>query len=109
MFVFGVISIEAWPTQMPVWALLLALIIGMLSLRIKSDHKLISYVVAFVYTIPIGIIQAITNQQIALNVITELIVGYMLPGKPIAMMMFKTWGYIVSCRIYKYLYIFAGC
>lgn len=34
-------------------------------------------------------IQAITNQQIGLNVITELIVGYALPGKPIAMMMFK--------------------
>ena len=28
-----------------------------------------------------------------LNVITELIIGYALPGKPIAMMMFKTWGY----------------
>jgi len=39
-------------------------------------------------------IQAITNQQIGLNVITELIIGYMLPGRPIAMMMFKTWGYI---------------
>jgi hypothetical protein len=27
---------------------------------------------------------------------TELIIGFMLPGRPIAMMMFKTWGYIVS-------------
>ena len=52
------------------------------------------------YTIPIGIIQAITNQQIALNVITELIIGYMLPGKPVAMMMFKTWGFIVSSDFY---------
>ena len=38
-------------------------------------------------------IQAITNQQLGLNVLTELIIGYALPGKPIAMMMFKTWGY----------------
>ncbi|KAH9939612.1 OPT oligopeptide transporter [Epithele typhae] len=76
MFVFGVICIEVWHTQMPVWALVLALII------------------AFVYTIPIGIIQAITNQQIGLNVFTELIVGYALPGHPIAMMIFKTYGYI---------------
>ena len=45
------------------------------------------------YIIPIGMIQAITNQQVGLNVITELIIGYALPGKPIAMMMFKTWGY----------------
>lgn len=28
MFVFGVISIEVWPTQFPVWAFVLALVIG---------------------------------------------------------------------------------
>lgn len=43
-------------------------------------------------------IQAITNQQVGLNVITELIIGYALPGKPIAMMMFKTWGYITMAQ-----------
>ncbi|KAI0081298.1 OPT oligopeptide transporter [Panus rudis PR-1116 ss-1] len=80
MFVFGVISIEVWNTQFPVWAFVLALIIS------------------FVYTIPIGMIQAITNQQIGLNVITELIIGYALPGRPIAMMMFKTWGYITMAQ-----------
>ncbi|RPD78416.1 OPT oligopeptide transporter [Lentinus tigrinus ALCF2SS1-7] len=80
MFVFGVVAIEVWHTQFPVWAFVLALI------------------VAFVYIIPIGIIQAITNQQIGLNVITELIIGYALPGRPIAMMMFKTWGYITMAQ-----------
>ncbi|KZV91748.1 OPT oligopeptide transporter [Exidia glandulosa HHB12029] len=80
MFVFGIISIELWPTQMPVWAFFLALII------------------AFVYVIPVGMIQAITNQQIGLNVVTELIIGYALPGRPIAMMMFKTWGYITMAQ-----------
>ena len=55
-------------------------------------------------------IQAITNQQIALkyvphfhsvycivlttnSVVAELIIGYALPGKRVAMMLFKTWGY----------------
>ena len=80
MFVFGIISIEVWPTQMPVWAFVLALLI------------------AFVYVIPICMIQAITNQQIGLNVITELIIGYALPGRPVAMMMFKTWGYITMAQ-----------
>ena len=51
---------------------------------------------AFTYVIPIGMIQAITNQQVGLNVITELIIGYALPGRPIAMMMFKTWGYMYA-------------
>jgi len=54
--------------------------------------------ISFVYTIPIGIIQAITNMQVGLNVLTELIIGYMLPGRPIAMMMFKTWGYITMAQ-----------
>jgi OPT family oligopeptide transporter len=53
---------------------------------------------AFFYMIPIGMIQAITNQQIGLNVITELIIGYAIPGRPIAMMMFKTWGYITMAQ-----------
>ncbi|KAJ7449464.1 OPT oligopeptide transporter protein-domain-containing protein [Mycena galericulata] len=80
MFVLGIISIEVWPTQMPVWAFVLALVIS------------------FAYVIPIGMIQAITNQQVGLNVITELIIGYALPGRPVAMMMFKTWGYITMAQ-----------
>ncbi|KAJ7596526.1 OPT oligopeptide transporter [Mycena floridula] len=76
MFTLGVLSIELWPTQMPVWAFVLALAI------------------AFLYVIPAGMVQAITNQQVGLNVITELIIGYALPGHPVAMMMFKTWGYV---------------
>ncbi|CAE6436660.1 Sexual differentiation process protein isp4 OS=Schizosaccharomyces pombe (strain 972 / ATCC 24843) GN=isp4 PE=2 SV=2 [Rhizoctonia solani AG-1 IB] len=82
--IFGIVSIEVWPTQMPVWAFFLALII------------------AFVYIIPIGMIQAITNQQVGLNVITELIIGYALPGRPIAMMMFKTWGYITMAQALQF-------
>ncbi|KAF8315900.1 OPT oligopeptide transporter [Clavulina sp. PMI_390] len=80
MFAFAIISIQCWPSELPVWALIIALLI------------------AFIYIIPIGMIQAITNQQVGLNVITELIVGYMLPGRPIAMMMFKTWGYIAMAQ-----------
>ncbi|KAF8324264.1 uncharacterized protein EI90DRAFT_3146892 [Cantharellus anzutake] len=80
MFAFGIISIEVWPSGLPVWAFVVALLI------------------AFVYIVPIGMIQAITNQQVGLNVITELIIGYALPGRPVAMMMFKTWGYIAMAQ-----------
>ena len=48
---------------------------------------------AFIYTDPIGVILVVTNKTIGLNVVTEMIIGYALPGRPIAMMMFKTWGY----------------
>jgi OPT oligopeptide transporter protein len=71
------ITIEIWPTEVPIWGLLLALSIA-----------------AF-YIVPTGMIQAITNQQIGLNVITELVAGYAFPGKPLPMMIFKTFGYIV--------------
>jgi hypothetical protein len=47
-------------------------------------------------------IQAITNQQVGLNVITELIVGYALPGRPIAMMLFKTYGYITMAQALQF-------
>ncbi|KAH8078033.1 OPT oligopeptide transporter [Cristinia sonorae] len=80
MFVFGIIVIEVWDTKFPVWAFVLSLVI------------------AFGYVIPIGMIQAITNQQVGLNVITELIIGYALPGRPVSMMMFKTWGYITMAQ-----------
>ncbi|XP_043690280.1 oligopeptide transporter 1-like [Telopea speciosissima] len=62
--------------QLPYWGILLAIAVGL------------------VFTLPIGIITATTNQQPGLNVITELIIGYLYPGKPIANVAFKTYGYI---------------
>lgn len=35
--------------------------------------------------------------MIGLNVITEFVVWYMQPGRPMAMMLFKTYGYISPC------------
>ena len=58
---------------------------------------------AFVYTIPIGVIAAISNQGVGLNVITELIISYLLPGRPIAMMLFKTWGYITMSQALSFV------
>ncbi|KAL3723981.1 hypothetical protein ACJRO7_036059 [Eucalyptus globulus] len=49
---------------------------------------------AFVFTLPISIITATTNQTPGLNVITEYLMGIILPGRPIANVCFKTYGYI---------------
>lgn len=38
-----------------------------------------------------------------LNVLTEFIIGYMLPGRPIAMMLFKTYGYITMAQALYFL------
>lgn len=66
----------AWPTGFPWWAYIVCIVLPL------------------IWTIPIGIIQAITNTQLGLNVLTEFIVGYMVPGRPLAMMMFKNYGYL---------------
>lgn len=42
-------------------------------------------------------------QQAGLNVITELIIGYLYPGKPLANVAFKTYGYISMSQALGFL------
>lgn len=63
------VSVLAYPTNLTWWAFLLA--VG----------------ISFVFSLPIGIIQAVTNHQIGLNVLTEFIYGYIQPGRPLALML----------------------
>jgi hypothetical protein len=86
MFVFSIIVIEVWPTGMPVWVFVLALII------------------VSVYIILTGMNQAITNQQVGLNVGTELAIGSTLSNKPKAMTtMSRTWGYITIVQALRFM------
>ncbi|KAJ1930434.1 hypothetical protein IWQ60_000300 [Tieghemiomyces parasiticus] len=78
-FVNGLAAIylcERMGIGLPWWAVLLALGI------------------AGLFLIPVGIIAAVSNQSPGLNVITEFIIGYLLPGQPIANVTFKTYGTI---------------
>ncbi|KDQ54878.1 hypothetical protein JAAARDRAFT_37990 [Jaapia argillacea MUCL 33604] len=77
-FVPGVVAITVWDTHLPVWAYILALLLSMC------------------FCLPASMIQAITNQQITIHVLVELLIGYMLPGRPVAMMIFKTYGYVAT-------------
>ncbi|KAK2640103.1 hypothetical protein Ddye_027898 [Dipteronia dyeriana] len=43
------------------------------------------------------------SQQPGLNVITELVIGYMIPGKPLANVAFKTYGYISMAQALSFL------
>jgi hypothetical protein len=62
-------TVLGYPTNMTWWAFLLAVAIS------------------FAFSLPIGIIQAVTNTQIGLNVLTEFVYGYIQPGRPLALMM----------------------
>ncbi|KAH8775976.1 OPT oligopeptide transporter protein-domain-containing protein [Hyaloscypha sp. PMI_1271] len=75
----------AWPTNLSRWALIIALLIS------------------FVWTILIGIVYATTNIHLGLNVCTKYIIGYMQPGRPLAMMLFKTYGCITINQAHFFL------
>ncbi|KAF2141064.1 uncharacterized protein K452DRAFT_327313 [Aplosporella prunicola CBS 121167] len=65
IFAMGLGTVLGYPTHLTWWAFFIAIIIA-----------------------------AVWYIQIGLNVFTEFIIGYMLPGRPLAMMCFKTLGYI---------------
>ncbi|KAE8651403.1 hypothetical protein Csa_002685 [Cucumis sativus] len=58
---------------------------------------------AFIFTLPISIITATTNQTPGLNIITEYLMGVILPGRPIANVCFKTYGYISMAQAVSFL------
>ncbi|KAM7263258.1 hypothetical protein ACFE04_000941 [Oxalis oulophora] len=58
---------------------------------------------AFIFTLPISIITATTNQTPGLNIITEYIMGVILPGQPIANVCFKTYGYMSMAQAVSFL------
>ena len=48
-----------------------------------------------ILVVPLGVIEALTYCHINLNVISELVGGFVVPGKAIAMNMFKSYGCMV--------------
>ncbi|KAL5724255.1 Oligopeptide transporter 3 [Ranunculus cassubicifolius] len=64
---------------------------------------LFAFGLAWLVTLPIGIIQATTNQQPGYDVIAQFIIGYILPGKPIANLLFKIYGRISSTHALAFL------
>ncbi|PSS26173.1 Oligopeptide transporter like [Actinidia chinensis var. chinensis] len=71
--------------QMPWWGLLFA------------------SVIAFIFTLPISVITATTNMTPGLNIITEYVMGIIYPGRPIANVCFKTYGYMSMDQAVSFL------
>lgn len=74
----AIILVMTTPLQFPVWGLLLS--VGM----------------SLFFLIPIGILKAVSDTGVGLNVITEFVAGYLIPGKPIGNVCWKCYGYM-SC------------
>ncbi|KAJ5141069.1 hypothetical protein N7526_002064 [Penicillium atrosanguineum] len=72
----GILTIKFWDTELPVWGFIV-----------------VCFGLAAALIVPEGILQGTTNQRVFLNIITEMIAGYAWPGKPIANLMVKCYGY----------------
>lgn len=81
----GLGTVLGYDSQLPWWAFL------------------ISVIMALIFVIPTAMILGISNIQLSLNVISPFIAGYMLPGRPIAVMVFKVFSTITlgQAQIYS--------
>ncbi|KAG6100655.1 hypothetical protein E4U30_004141 [Claviceps sp. LM220 group G6] len=84
MTAIGMFVVEYYPIHLPWYGLLLALAIGA------------------IFFIPNGIIMAVTNQHSSIYLVCQLICGAVFPGRPIANMVFVTYGYISSAQGIKF-------
>ncbi|KAI8610727.1 OPT oligopeptide transporter protein-domain-containing protein [Chytriomyces sp. MP71] len=76
MTILGITVCEVGGFSLPWWGVIIAVVLALASI------------------IPIGTIQALTGQQIGLNVMSEFLIGLILPGRIAAVMAFKTLSYM---------------
>ena len=72
-FAGAVVACEVYKVGLPVWGLVLSLLIPT------------------IYILPSGFVFAMTGQVINVNLITELVSGYLLPSQPLPNMVFKAY------------------
>jgi OPT family oligopeptide transporter len=84
MFVSTKLTLLSYPVHLPWYGLLLALSLCALLF------------------IPTGIVAAITNQHSSTYLINQLACGALFPGRPVANMVFVTYGYICSAQGIKF-------
>ncbi|CAJ0753288.1 1968_t:CDS:2, partial [Entrophospora sp. SA101] len=81
----------SWYAALFVAMLIIAIVLGYVTeANLPWWGLLMAIGLAMIMVLPI----AISNNQVGLNVITEMICGYVLPGRPIANVYFKCYGYM---------------
>ncbi|KAK9234215.1 OPT oligopeptide transporter protein-domain-containing protein [Lipomyces kononenkoae] len=77
-FVLGIVGIEIYPTYLAWWGFVVIILLNA------------------VFLIPICLIRATTGFNLGLNVLGEVLAGYMFPGNGTANMILKTFGYNID-------------
>lgn len=80
----GLAATLAYDSQLPWWAFF------------------VSIIVALVFVLPTGMILAVSNISLSLNIISPFIAGFMIPGRPIGVMMFKVFSTITLGQALTY-------
>ncbi|CAI4037045.1 hypothetical protein SMKI_16G3420 [Saccharomyces mikatae IFO 1815] len=83
--IVGIAVVEHYPTNTPVWGLFVSLGFN------------------FVFLIPTTILQATTGYSFGLNLLIEMVMGYALPGNPVAIMILKAFGYNIDGQADNYV------
>lgn len=83
--VLGIVMVEHYPTNTPVWGIFFTLGIN------------------FIFLIPITLIYSVTGFSFGLNVLVELIIGYALPGNGTALNILKCYGYNIDGQAQNYI------
>ncbi|KAI0220322.1 hypothetical protein L0F63_006438 [Massospora cicadina] len=81
----GLFAVEAHGLALPWWGLLLAVS------------------TSFIFTLPVGIVTAVTNQMPGLNVLAEFVAGYAFPGQAMANVTFKAFGCVTLLQCLTFL------
>ncbi|KAG6011086.1 hypothetical protein E4U43_008509 [Claviceps pusilla] len=85
-FIFAIIIIKNWPQlNTPVWTIFF--VVGL----------------NLIFLVPMTYLYSISGTTQGLNVVTELIVGYALPGRPEALMFVKAFGYNINGQADNYI------
>ncbi|KAI0173456.1 OPT family small oligopeptide transporter [Hypoxylon sp. FL1284] len=81
---FGLACVLGYDSQLPWWGFL------------------VSVILAFVFVIPTCMIMAMSNIVLSLNVIAPFIAGFLFPGRPIGVMVFKVFSTITLGQAQTY-------
>ena len=93
--------------EVPEWWYLLLLLaaigLGLIAILNYPTHTTVGALfmgiaLAVVFIVPVGVIYAVTNMPITLNVLAEFIGGLLFPGNALSMNMFKSYGFVTTSR-----------
>ena len=79
-FALACVSVTQWPTGMPVWGIVLALLFTV------------------ILQVPVGMLWAITNVEIPTSILATAFGGYVLEGKAIPNMIFKMFSFMTTSQ-----------